>query len=299
MSDTRTAKRIGIIGTENSHAMAFARYFNDPAATGKAGHTDWRVSLVHGEDPATADAIVEALPGIARVERIEDMLGAVDAVMVTNRAGSKHAAAARPFIECGMPVFIDKPLTADYAEARELLALAEAKGSLVNSGSGLKYAWDIQLLANEAARLRGDGALLGATLSFAADLESPYDGFYFYSPHLVEMALTVLGGDIESVQATRSEQGVGVLLRYPDIVASLLFTRGSAQGSGLLVGTREIVTRPIDLSMIYAEEARHFVALLDHGVMAQGYAEQLRPVAVIDAILRALESGGTEQLPRD
>ena len=290
-------KRIGIIGTENSHALAFARLFNGDGERAPLD-PDWRVTLVHGEDPTTAEKLVEQVAGIRAVPAVEDMLDEIDAVMVTCRAGSKHAAAARPFIERGLPAFIDKPLTSDYGEARELLALAQAPGSPINSGSGVKYAWDVEILAREAKKLRAAGKLLSAALGFAADFESPYDGFFFYSPHLVEMLLTILGPDIRTVQASRSGPAIVVSVVYDDLVAALLFTAGSSEYFGTLVSSERIITRTIDLSMIYEVEARKFLTLLETGEMAQSYDTQLTSIALIEAILRSLASGRAEALER-
>ncbi|MDI9470687.1 MAG: Gfo/Idh/MocA family oxidoreductase [Bacillota bacterium] len=290
-------KRIGIIGTENSHALAFARLFNGDGGRAPLD-PDWRVTLVHGEDPATAQAIVDQVAGICAVPAITDMLGEIDAVMVTNRAGSKHAAAARPFIERGLPAFIDKPLTSNLAEARELLELAQKTGSRINSGSGVKYAWDVEILAREAQKLRADGRLLSAALGFAADYDSPYDGFFFYSPHLVEMVLTILGPDIRTVQASRSGPAIVVNAVYDDLVAALLFTAGSSEYFGTLVSDSRVITRTIDLSMIYEVEAKKFLTLLRTGEMAQDFNTQLTSIALIEAILRSLESGRAEALER-
>jgi predicted dehydrogenase len=45
------------------------------------------------------------------VEKPTDVIGHVDAVVVATDIGSEHVNRARPFIEAGLPVFIDKPLT--------------------------------------------------------------------------------------------------------------------------------------------------------------------------------------------
>ena len=52
--------RIGIIGTENSHALAFAQYFNLPNPdTGKMNHEDIRVVAILGPDQEANKKIVE------------------------------------------------------------------------------------------------------------------------------------------------------------------------------------------------------------------------------------------------
>ena len=44
------------------------------------------------------------------VARAEDVIGQVDAVIIATDRGWEHVDRARPFIEAGLPVFIDKPL---------------------------------------------------------------------------------------------------------------------------------------------------------------------------------------------
>lgn len=108
--------RIGIIGTENPYATAFAKYYNlsDPE-TGKHRHENVRVVAVMGDEESTA-AIVQDTGVELVVNRPEEMLGKVDAVMITNRRGSVHMEYAKPFIPHKSPLFIDKPFTSDPAE---------------------------------------------------------------------------------------------------------------------------------------------------------------------------------------
>lgn len=92
--------RIGIIGTENSHAMAFSKIINLPdPTTGALAYPDARVVGVYGPDPDSARQVAEA----AKVDFIADdpaeFFGKVDAMIVTSRRGSVHAQYARPFIE--------------------------------------------------------------------------------------------------------------------------------------------------------------------------------------------------------
>jgi len=53
--------RIGLIGTENSHALAFAKYFNLPNEDGKYNEEDVRVTAILGADSAADEKIVEIL----------------------------------------------------------------------------------------------------------------------------------------------------------------------------------------------------------------------------------------------
>ena len=65
--------------------------------------------------------------------------------------------------------------------------------------------------------------MIGASFSAPVEMESPYGGFLFYAPHLVQMCLTVLGNGIRAVRAIRQGDHVTALLRYDTFCASLFF----------------------------------------------------------------------------
>ncbi len=130
--------RIGIIGTENSHAMAFAQAINLPDENGKMRFPDVRVVGVYGPDLESARQIINETGVDFLAEKPEDFFGKVDAMIVTCRKGSLHAQYAKPFLEAGLPMFIDKPFTVDLAEAKELAKISEEKGAALCGGSGCK-----------------------------------------------------------------------------------------------------------------------------------------------------------------
>ena len=65
--------------------------------------------------------------------------------------------------------------------------------------------------------------VIGASFSAPVEPESPYGGFLFYAPHLVQMCLTVLGNEIRTVRAIRQGNHITALLEYADCCASLFF----------------------------------------------------------------------------
>ena len=130
--------RVGIIGSENSHAMAFSEIFN---INNKEQYPDIQVVAIYGEDQAASEAVRDKC-GV-EIMNPEEMLGKVDAIMVTSRDGALHAGYAKPFIEAGIPAFVDKPLTRDVDEAIALMRLAKEKKVPIVGGSSLKYPEDL------------------------------------------------------------------------------------------------------------------------------------------------------------
>ena len=119
--------RVGILGTENSHAMAFAKILNGLDEQFAGQFDDFRVVAVGGIDPEASKKVADTCGIDLIVDKPEEMLGLVDAVMITCRDGKYHAPYARPFIEAGIPAFIDKPFTSNPAEAVALVKLAKEK----------------------------------------------------------------------------------------------------------------------------------------------------------------------------
>jgi hypothetical protein len=93
--------------------------------------------------------------GVPLVDRPADMTGKVDGVLVESQKGGVHWERARPFLEAGLPCFVDKPFTCSVADAKKIVALAAKKKVGVFSSSALRYAPEL------TASLKGRAAGVG------------------------------------------------------------------------------------------------------------------------------------------
>lgn len=279
--------RIGIVGSESSHATAFARYFNCPnPKTGLYRYHEIRVVAAVGSKESQEMLVQEAGP-LFLAETPEDLLGKIDAVMVTSRSGSTHYPYALPFVRAGMPLFIDKPFTSDPMQAELLAREIAASGSPVIGGSGCKYAESVQELKKTVSDLKREGSFIGGAINFDIMLDSPYDGMYFYAPHLVEMCLEIFGEDICSVSAMQTGDSLTAVLRYEASLVSLHFTAGARQSSCILFSKEKNYPRNIDISGIYDAEATRFAEMLLGRQSGTPLRQLTYPVEIIDAIIRA------------
>ncbi len=283
--------KIGIVGTESSHALAFAKYYNLPdPETGKYNHEDVRVTALYGTDTDANKKTAEEAGIDTIVEKPEDLIGLVDAVMITSRWGSQHLEQALPFVAQRIPLFIDKPFTSDPAEADALMAKITQYNCPIMGGSACKYLPDIQAIKALVAQLREEGVFFGASMSFRIMLESPYDGIYFYAPHLVEMCLEAFGFDVKNIQAMRTGKNLLVNVQYENDAVSLQFVASGGQ-SALIYSKSQNYHFDISTEGLYALEASAFAELL-HGNQDSLSAEQMvKPVHIIDAIKESMETG--------
>ena len=53
-----------------------------------------------------------------------DMIGSVDAVLLARDDSENHLIHALPFLQAGIPIYIDKPLSCNLQDAQKLLAVA-------------------------------------------------------------------------------------------------------------------------------------------------------------------------------
>src|SRR5215218_1010973 len=211
--------RLGIVDCDTSHVYQFARRLN---------HVD--IEPEHWVDGAT---VVAAFVGISRVteaarvaeyvaamqatgvelvERPEDLLGRVDAVLIESNEGGLHRARATQFIEAGLPVFIDKPLASSTPDACALVELAAKAGVPLISASSIRFAPEVTATQADPAL----GALLGADVHSPARLHEANPGLFHYGVHGVEMLYALLGPGCQEVACTFEESGEVVVGRWQD-----------------------------------------------------------------------------------
>lgn len=293
--------RVGIIGSENSHCMAFAKIFN--GLENGISYPDIKVVAVGGHYPEESQKVFDACGLEFIAEKPEDMLGKVDAVMVTARNGKFHPEFARPFIEAGVPAFIDKPFANDGDEALALARLAKSKGVPLVGGSSTKYALETVEL-RDMVRSGKLGRICGGAVSAPVNMHNEYGGFYFYASHLAEISMTIFGYDVKSVAASLQGDDVSVIARYNDFMVSHHYHEANYNYTGLVYGTEGSYFKPININgsignpnSIYRFECDHFAHMLRTGEMDQTYEELVLPVYYLNAVEKAFTTGVEQEIP--
>jgi len=116
------------------------------------GIPDAKVTCVWAQEKSIAEHIAAAALIDQVVEKPEAMIGQVDAVLLARDDPENHAAMARPFIQAGVPLFIDKPL-ASTAEDLAYFAEQNRNGKFIMSCSSMRYAAESGAVKTERAAL--------------------------------------------------------------------------------------------------------------------------------------------------
>ncbi|MDW5377019.1 Gfo/Idh/MocA family oxidoreductase [Halomonas sp. HP20-15] len=103
-----------------------------------------RVTCAWTQDAAVTQALCRAANIATAVASPSEMLGQVDAVIIARDDAASHRRLAEPFLEAGIPVFIDKPLTLDTVELDYFRPFLET-GKLM-SCSSMRYAWELDVI---------------------------------------------------------------------------------------------------------------------------------------------------------
>ena len=279
--------RVGIVGSENSHALAYATLLNIEKVRDEA-----RAVAIWGEEEGRTREVAEKaeIPEIVASSR--DMLGRVDAVFVENRHGGLHAEHALPFLEAGLPVFVDKPLSVSLEDCGRLIRTANASGSFLTSFSSLRTAESTDAIAAAAA---GIGEIRAAQFAGPCDFESIYGGPFFYATHTVEIALRLVGDKVRTVSAIRTGKAATAVLEWENGAHAALTYLGDAKYAfhATLFGTEGMASGEV---LANHDGYRTAIGIILDG-MASGTRpfsdEQLvRPVAIVHAMEESIATGG-------
>ena len=86
------------------------------------------------------------------VTKATDMIGSIDAVLLARDDSRNHLNHALPFLQAGIPIYIDKPLSCNLQDAQKLLSLQKYAGQIFTC-SALKYASELQLTLEQINHL--------------------------------------------------------------------------------------------------------------------------------------------------
>jgi hypothetical protein len=202
--------RLGIIGCDTSHVVAFTETLNNPEAKGhipggkvvaafKGGSQDIPQSATRVDEFSRT---LQEKYGVKFYNTIDEMCAQVDAVLLESVDGRPHLEQVKPVLKARKPVFIDKPMAGSLRDVIEIFRLAKAAKVPVFSSSALRFATN-----TVAARSGGLGKAIYAETYSPCELEPHHPDLFWYGVHGVEALYTVMGTGCLTVQRGTTADG--------------------------------------------------------------------------------------------
>ncbi len=289
--------RIGLIGLDTSHVIAFTKSLNDPSspdfvpggrvvAAYKGGSQDLKASAGR-IDKFTAE--LQDKYKVKLVDSIPALCDLVDAILLESVDGRVHLAQARQVLRSKKPVFIDKPLAASFVDAKEIARLARESGTPWFSSSSLRFAQAYQQALTDSA----SGKIYGVESYGPAALEPTNPGLFWYGIHAVESLFTLMGPGCVSVTMTSNEDfDLAVGLWNDGRIGVVKGLRKGKEDYGALLYREKGIFHVPAQDVSYVPLIRQIMQFFKTGKPPVAPEETLEIMAFMDAAERSRQQGG-------
>ena len=199
--------RVGMIGLDTSHCLAFAKLLN--MKDDKQYVPGCQLVGVYPKGSPDIQSSVSRVPkyteeiqkyGVKIVDDLDELIAQVDAILLETNDGRPHLEQVIPVLRAGLPVFIDKPIAGSLTDAVAIFELSRHYKTPLFSSSSLRYSTGAQALRNGSL-----GEITGCSTYSPASLEKTHPDLFWYGIHGVEMLFTVMGPGCQSITRAYSK----------------------------------------------------------------------------------------------
>ena len=221
------------------------------------------------------------------VKHPEDVIGEVDAVIVATDKGHEHVERCRPYIEAGLPVFVDKPLV-DNETDLDIFSAWVKDGRAIMSSSCMRYCKEFMPYRTSTNDL---GTVRFATITTPKSWER-------YGIHALESVYPVFGPGFISARNTGSQGRDIVHFTHTSgadvIVAAVDDMYGSFGVLGLYGTAGHAEVALSDTFFAFKSQLAAFVDYLRTGARPFPFSETEELMRMLIAGIRSREEGGKE-----
>ena len=240
----QNSKRIGIIGLDTSHSIAFTKALNDPSAGPQ--FDGYKVVAAYPKGSNDIKSSVDRIPGYTEdvkkmgveiVGSIDELLKKVDFILLETNDGRVHLEQAIPVMKAGKRMFIDKPIAASLTDAIAIFDGSKFYNVPVFSSSSLRYISGVDEIAAGAI-----GKVIGADIYSPASLEKTHPDLFWYGIHGVETLFTIMGTGCKTVsRAFTPDTDVVTGIWQDNRIGTFRGIRSGRSGyGGVVFGEKEI-----------------------------------------------------------
>ena len=200
--------RVGVIGLDTSHSIAFAKSLNKEDALPEFG--GYKVVAAYPHGSTKIQSSMERIPeytkefrqmGVEIVDSIKGLLKKTDVILLETNDGNPHLEQALQVFKSGKTVFIDKPVAGSLTDAFAIYQAAADYKVPVFSASSLRYISNMDDILKDGSI----GKVLGAEAYTPCYLEPSHPDLFWYGVHGVEPLITVMGTGCKTVSRTQTK----------------------------------------------------------------------------------------------
>lgn len=164
----------------------------------------WDGGSVHPDDYAGRFAAEHKIPRV--FSSLNEMASAVDCAIIHSCDWDTHVAKARPFIDAGKSVLIDKPLAGCLRDLRQFQAWTD-QGARIAGGSSLRFSFDVQAWLARPQNERGTPHTV-----FCGGAMDEFN----YGIHAYSLIIGIMGAGLQSVRHLGAGVQRRIVARWKD-----------------------------------------------------------------------------------
>lgn len=215
----------------------------------------------------------------------EDLIGSVDAVIVGTDVGGEHVRRVKPFVEAGIPVFVDKPLC-DNKKDLEIFRrwIVEEKRPIMSS-SCMRYAKEFKPYHMRTEEL---GKLRFISMPMAKKWET-------YGIHALEAIYPIVGPGFETIQNTGTcERNIVHMTHRRGIDIVIACIKDVQYGAALnICGTDgNVAIKTFDTFYAFKFQLQAFIDFLRTGEYPFDFSETDELMRLVIGGIESRETGG-------
>jgi virulence factor len=290
--------RLGIVDFDSSHCVEFARRFNQVVVDREQYVEGARVVAAW---PGHSVMAPERIPGFQKqleaieiplVDRAEDLIGQVDAVLVLSLCGSAHLERVQPFLEAGIPAFVDKPFACSLGDAVSMVEAAQTNQVTLFNASAMRFAEETRQVVDNKSLGRINGAITFGPSKRASGSGIRHDtnpGLFHYGIHSVELLFELMGPGCETVTSVTTPNSEVVTGQWSDgRIGTVRGNRTSASSYGFVAFCDAgPISKVVSTRFAYRNLCQAIVSSFENKVPTVSHESNLD---VVKFILAAIES---------